>query len=51
MAHGFPSAVDPWHPKTSEELGTPDGDRLNVLVSRIDRYESEHFPIDAQDPV
>lgn len=31
--------------------GTPDGDRLDVLVTLIDRYESEHFPIDAPDPV
>ncbi len=33
------------------KAGTPDGDRLDVLVTLIDRYETEHFPIDVPDPV
>jgi HTH-type transcriptional regulator/antitoxin HigA len=32
-------------------LGTPDGDRLDVLATLIDAYEVEHYPIDPPDPV
>ena len=31
--------------------GTPAGDRLDVLATLIDAYESEHFPMDPPDPV
>jgi HTH-type transcriptional regulator/antitoxin HigA len=31
--------------------GTPKGDRLDVLATLIDAYESEHFPMDTPDPV
>ncbi len=31
--------------------GTPEGDRLDVLVTLVDAYESEHFPIDPPDPI
>jgi HTH-type transcriptional regulator / antitoxin HigA len=31
--------------------GTPDGDRLDVLATLIDAYESEHYPIDPPDPI
>jgi HTH-type transcriptional regulator/antitoxin HigA len=31
--------------------GTPDGDRLDVLATLIDAYETEHFPIDPPDPI
>lgn len=31
--------------------GTPDGDRLDVLATLIDAYESEHHPVDPPDPV
>jgi len=32
--------------------GTPDGDRLEVLVTLIEAYEARHFPIPApEDPV
>lgn len=27
--------------------GTPEGDRLNVLATLVQAYESRHFPIDA----
>src|SRR5215471_2285449 len=33
------------------KLGTPDGDRLDVLATLIDAYESIHDPIDPPDPV
>ena len=31
--------------------GTPNGDELELLVMLVERYEAEHFPIDAPDPV
>ena len=31
--------------------GTLQGDRLDVLATLIDVYESEHFPMDPPDPV
>jgi HTH-type transcriptional regulator / antitoxin HigA len=31
--------------------GTPEGDRLDVLATLIDAYETEHYPMDPPDPV
>ena len=31
--------------------GTPESDRLEVLVTLVERYESEHWMIDAPDPI
>ncbi len=31
--------------------GTPRADRLDVLATLIDFYESEHYPIDPPDPI
>jgi HTH-type transcriptional regulator / antitoxin HigA len=33
------------------KLGTPEGDRLDVLATLIDAYETARFPIDPPDPV
>ncbi len=33
------------------KLGTPAGDRLEVLATLIDAYEAEHEPMDPPDPV
>ena len=33
------------------KAGTPAGDRLDVLATLIDAYETEHFPMDPPDPV
>jgi HTH-type transcriptional regulator/antitoxin HigA len=33
------------------KLGTPEGDRLDVLATLIDAYEATHFPIDPPDPI
>ncbi len=32
------------------EIGTPDGDRLDVLVTLIDAYEAEHHAINPPGP-
>jgi HTH-type transcriptional regulator/antitoxin HigA len=31
--------------------GTPKGDRLDILTTLVQAYESRHFPIDPPDPV
>ncbi|HST59681.1 MAG TPA: transcriptional regulator [Longimicrobium sp.] len=33
------------------EPGTPDGDHLDILVTRIEAYEDRRWPIDAPDPI
>ena len=32
-------------------LGTPEGDRLDVLATLIDAYEAAHYPMDPPDPI
>ncbi len=32
------------------KAGTAEGDRLDVLATLIDAYETEHYPIDPPDP-
>ena len=32
-------------------IGTPEGDRLDILATLIDVYENEHYPIDPPDPI
>ena len=31
--------------------GTAEGDRLDILATLVDGYESQHFPMDPPDPV
>ena len=33
------------------ESGSPEGERLDAIATLIDRYEAEHYPMDAPDPV
>lgn len=33
------------------EPGTPDGDRVEVLATLIEVYETKHYPIAAPDPI
>jgi HTH-type transcriptional regulator/antitoxin HigA len=35
----------------SAEKDTAQGDELDVLVTLVDAYETEHFPIDVPDPI
>ncbi|AWP74858.1 helix-turn-helix domain-containing protein [Bordetella bronchiseptica] len=37
--------------ESDPELGTPDGDRLDVLATLVQAYEARHYPIDLPDPV
>ncbi len=31
--------------------GTPEGDRLDVLVALVEAWEAKHYPIDLPDPI
>ena len=31
--------------------GTPESDKLEILVTLVERYESEHWAIEAPDPI
>jgi HTH-type transcriptional regulator/antitoxin HigA len=33
------------------KIGTPEGDRLDVLTTLVDAYEARHYPIDPPDPI
>jgi HTH-type transcriptional regulator/antitoxin HigA len=33
------------------KLGTPDGDRLDILATLIEAYEDKHYPMDPSDPI
>ena len=35
----------------SAEAGSPEGDRLDVLVTLVEAYERQHYPVDFPDPV
>jgi HTH-type transcriptional regulator / antitoxin HigA len=35
----------------SAEADSPEGDRLDVLVTLVEAYEREHYPMDFPDPV
>ncbi|KAK51001.1 toxin-antitoxin system, antitoxin component, Xre domain protein [Bordetella bronchiseptica CA90 BB1334] len=37
--------------ESDPELGTPDGDRLDMLATLVQAYEARHYPIDLPDPV
>ena len=33
------------------DKGTPEGDKLDVLITLVDRYEDEHYPISSAHPI
>lgn len=35
----------------SASAGSPEGDRLDVLVTLVEAYEHAHFPMDLPDPI
>lgn len=37
--------------ESDPDTGTPDGDRLDILVTLVQAYEAKHLPIAAPDPV
>ena len=37
--------------ESDADLGTPDGDRLDILATLVQAYEAKHVPITSPDPV
>jgi HTH-type transcriptional regulator/antitoxin HigA len=37
--------------ETDPELGTPEGDRLDIMAILVQAYEAQHYPIDLPDPI
>ena len=37
--------------ESDPDLGTEEGDRLNILATLVQAYEAKHMPITAPDPV
>ena len=37
--------------KSDPELGTPDGDRLDVLATLVQAFEAKHYPVEPADPI
>ncbi len=35
----------------SAELNTPEGDKLDILVTLVEAWEREHYPMDFPDPI
>lgn len=33
------------------DLGTPEGDRLDVLATLVQAYEAKHYPMESPDPI
>ena len=33
------------------DMGTPEGDELDILVTLVEAYDAKHYPIPASDPV
>jgi HTH-type transcriptional regulator / antitoxin HigA len=45
----YESALDEAQRLWGAKLGTPDGDRLDVLATQLDAYEDQHDPVDPPD--
>lgn len=47
----YESVLAEIEPLMAARPGTPDGDRLDVLVALVQAWEAEHHAIDAPDPI
>ena len=47
MEHALAEVEELWGAKA----GTPRGDRLDILATLIEAYETEHYPMDPPDPI
>lgn len=45
--HALAEVQELWGAKA----GTPKGDRLDILATLIEAYETEHYPMDPPDPI
>ena len=59
MVDVFPVRTEAQHREALSEIerlwkaapGTPEGDKLDVLATLVEAYETEHFPMPEADPV
>jgi HTH-type transcriptional regulator/antitoxin HigA len=49
--HDYEAALRTIESLMTATRNTPEGDRLEVLVTLVERYERKHFPLDLPDPV
>lgn len=42
--------VEPYF-HSEPQIGSPEGDRFDLLVTLIEKYEADHYPIEAPDPI
>lgn len=50
--HGdYESAISEMERLWGAPAGTPNGDRLDVLATLVDAYESQQYPMDPPDPI
>jgi HTH-type transcriptional regulator/antitoxin HigA len=47
----YEAALAEVEPLMNAEAGTPDGDRLDILVTLVQAYEAQRYPIEAPDPI
>ena len=47
----YPRALKEIEQLMDAKRGTPEGDRLDVLVTLVEAWEAKHYPIDLPDPV
>lgn len=47
----YESALEVIEGLMSAKRNTPDGDRLDVLVTLVEAFESRHFPLDLPNPI
>jgi HTH-type transcriptional regulator/antitoxin HigA len=48
---GYENALDEIGRLWGAKLGTPAGDRLDVLATLVDAYEAAHYAMDPPDPI
>jgi len=49
--HDYEAALEEVERLWGAKAGTAQGDRLDVLATLIDVYETEHYPMDPPDPI
>jgi HTH-type transcriptional regulator / antitoxin HigA len=47
----YAAALKAIEPLMAAKRNTPEGDRLDVLVTLVEAYEAKHFPLDLPNPV
>lgn len=49
--HDYAAAMAEIEGLWGSKSGTPEGDRLDVLATLVDAYETKHYPMDPPDPI